>query len=291
MVGMSDPDDDALVCLECGHPDPHDVQRGQCRHCDCDAPRYAPADDAGELPVTDAWDDDADDDAGEVEDPRARFNRPAAAPNTIGRFYDWPKIKARYVEGVKDDTEGLVVWPSLAEVADHFGVIAVRVKERSSREGWVAQRSAYQAQVEATRQHAKAAAMSRESTQLDSTALTASKTGLQLCIAKLSEIGSAAQKARTAAGPGGGSGGVIDALEQQRLAAAVDLWYKIGLRAVGDPELHRLEITGANGAPIEIAAELRRDDPTRLAGVLGVLAQAGLGDLFAAQTVPGEVVE
>jgi hypothetical protein len=223
------------------------------------------------------------------------LDRVAAGRHNAGlarREYDWPAIRRRYVEGVRDGDEGVTQWPSLDAVAEHFGVAANRVREKSAQEGWRTQRTQWQAQLEATRRQAKAAAMSKEATNLDGRALDASKLGLQLAVTRLTEIGQAAQRARSEAGPGGGSGGVIDAQEMQRLAQAVDLWHKIGLRAVGDPETHRLEITGANGAPIEIAAELRRDDPSRMAGVLGVLQQAGLGDLFGGATVlEGEVVE
>lgn len=203
----------------------------------------------------------------------------AAPPD---RTYDWVQIKRRYVEGITDRDAGVTTWPSLNEVAEHFGVVPSRVREKSGTQGWVEERRKFQAQVEATRRQAKAAASAKHAADLDGRALNAAQMGLQLCISRLAEIGQAAQRARSEAGVGGGGPVTIDAQEQQRLAQAVDLWHKIGLRAVGDPETHRVELTGANGQPIEIAAELRRDDPNRLVGVLGVLAQAGLGDLFGA---------
>lgn len=195
------------------------------------------------------------------------------------RRYDWTAVRRRYVEGVRNPDEGLVDWVTLQEVADHFGLPASRVREKSAMEGWREQRNAWQAEFEARRRQAKAAAMSKEAVNLDGRALDAAKTGLQLCLAKLTEIGQQAQRNRSkTAGEGGLTG--IDAQEQQRLAQAVDMWHKIGLRAIGDPETMRLEVTGAGGRPIEIATELKRDDPTRLQGVLAVLAQAGLGDVF-----------
>jgi hypothetical protein len=216
-----------------------------------------------------------------------------AGNGQIRRTYDWTAIRRRYVEGVRNGDEGVTEWPSLDAVAEHFGAAPNRVREMSAKEGWRGQRAQWQAQLEATRRQAKAAAMSKEATALDGRALDAAKMGLQLAIARLAEIGQQAQRARSDAGVGGAPAGVIDAQEQQRLAQAVDRWHKIGLRAVGDPETHRVEITGANGAPLEIAAELRRDDADRLAGVLGVLQQAGLGELFGTERpiVEGEVVE
>lgn len=194
--------------------------------------------------------------------------------------YDWPTIKRRYVEGVYDQQQRVHQWPSLAEVAAHFGIGQNRIREKSADEGWVEARRQWQAQVEATRQQARANALAKSGVQLDDKAVDTAKLGLQLCYARLGEIAEAAQRRRAeTAGSGGQTG--IDAQEQQRLAAAVDLWHKIGMRAIGDPEsLTRIELTGAGGRPIEISQELTRDDPNRLTGVLAVLAQAGLGDIF-----------
>lgn len=196
------------------------------------------------------------------------------------RDYDWEAIRRRYIEGVPDRDNGTTIWPSLDQVADHFGVVGTRVREKSGQQGWVQQRKQWQAQLELTRRNAKAAAMSKEATQLDGRALSAAQMGLQLCIARLTELGQAAQAARANNAGSPGAASVIDAGEQARLAQAVDLWHKVGLRAVGDPETQRLEITGAGGGPIEIGAELRRDDPNRIVGVLAVLESAGLGELF-----------
>jgi hypothetical protein len=196
------------------------------------------------------------------------------------RRFDWPTIKARYVEGVKPVNGDTFLWPTTQEVADYYGCSVHTLREKSTREGWLAQRTQWQAQVEARRREARANALVQKAVNLDTKALSAAEAGIGLCMARLQEIGQAHQTARTAAGPGAASTGVIDALEQTRLAQAIDLWHKIGLRAVGEPEAQRIELTGANGAPLEITAELRRDDPNRIATVLGVLEQAGLGDLF-----------
>lgn len=201
----------------------------------------------------------------------------------VARNYDWPRIKARYVEGYPDGEQGITIWPTLNDVAAHFRLPANRIREKAAMEGWVEQRNRYQAQVEATRRQAKAAAMTKHATELDNRALSIAQSGLQLCHIRLAQLTRAAQAARAdEVGDPTSGRSVVDAQEMQRLAQAVDLWHKIGLRAVGDPETHRLEISGPSGAPIEIAQELKRDDPNRLTGVLAVLRQAGLGDLFGA---------
>lgn len=217
-------------------------------------------------------------------DPAARERGGHELPGSRGhgrpdhRKYDWPEIKRRYVEGYNDGTE--TVWPTLDAVAEHFGLPAQRIREKSATDGWRAARTQWQAQVEATRRQARANALAKKGLDLDNKAFDVASLGLQLCQAKLAEVAQAAQTARSNAGPGGGSGGIIDSMEMQRIAAAVDVFHKVGLRAIGDPEVHRVELSGPAGQPIEIASELRRDDPSRLTGVLSVLQQAGLGDLF-----------
>lgn len=187
---------------------------------------------------------------------------------------DWDVAKKMYIEGVKTDTG--IEYLSMDEVARRLGYPPNRTREKGARDGWRAERAQWQAQVEQQRRVNRANAMSQKALQLDNDAGQVATTGLTLVQAKMTEIAQVAQRARSAAGPGGGSGDAIDPLELTRLAQAADLFHKIGLRAVGDPETHRLEITGAGGAPIEIAAELKRDDPTRISSVLAVLQQAGL---------------
>ena len=303
------------MCIECG-ADWSPVRRGECSACGSDvgscraeewvapAPIDVPddddaaADDAGpgdsvetvadsaETVADDA--DGADDDADGADEPPA--DEPAAAPPRTTRppakgagkrkpfeRYDWPGIKKRYVEGTKGPGDEVTEWPSLETVANHFGVTPSRVRERAAMEGWTEQRRQWQAYVERTRQQAKAAGLARIGQDLDNRAVDATKLGLQLCIAVLTERAQAAQAARSA---GGKAGDALNALELTRLAQAVDLWHRIGLRAVGDPDVTRVEITGAHGGPIEISEELRRDDPDRMATVLSVLQQAGMGDIF-----------
>lgn len=235
----------------------------------------------------DGYVDEPDDEAGEeaAEDAEERapgshlFGGGYRGGNTPAEPRDWDAAKRMYIEGIKTDTG--IDYPSMDEVARRLGYPANRTREKGARDGWRAERIAWQQQVEHTRRVNRANAMSQKAVQLDNDASQVATTGLTLVQAKMTEIAQTAQRARSEAGPGGSSGAAIDPLELTRLAQAADLFHKIGLRAVGDPETHRLEITGANGAPVEIAAALKRDDPTRISSVLAVLQSAGLEGVLA----------
>ena len=206
--------------------------------------------------------------------------------------YDWPAVKKMYVQGVNDtEGENTTKWLSLDAVAAHFGIPPQRVREKSAMDGWVGERKRWQAQIETTQKQARAAALAKDGLKVDNAALEAAKMGLQLALHELQAAGKRAQRARTenVGDPDAAHTG-LDPAVQLRLAQTVDLWHKIGLRAVGDPELHRVELSGPNGAPIEITQELRRDDPQRIATVLAVLEKAGLADIFGGSRDPRSAI-
>lgn len=212
--------------------------------------------------------------------------------------HDWAAIRARYVEGYTGP-DGAHVWPSLNTVAEHFNAGVTSVHKRSSAEGWAAARGAWQAEVEAERRKARVAELAQAGDKIDSRALNAAELGIQLCVTRLVEIGRAVEVRRQTSGSID-YGSAVDPREMQALAAATDLWHKIGLRAVGDREALRVQLVGANGSALDIGNELTRDNPERLSGVVAVLEAAGLGEFFRqaeedldseAGVVDGELVE
>jgi hypothetical protein len=201
------------------------------------------------------------------------------------RHWPWEEVRRRYTEGYKDPDHGFIVWPTLNEVGEHFGIPGPRVREKSSQQGWVEQRRTFQAQVEGARRSALAATRAKSAAELDGNALTAAQMGIQLCLAALGDLGRRIELHRQAyVGNPDAPPLPVSSLEQQRLAAAVELWHKIGLRAIGDPDI-TLQVTGAGGGPIEITQELRRDDPDRVGAVLAVLKLADLEGV-----IPGTVL-
>ena len=192
-------------------------------------------------------------------------------PNGTGPPRDWVAVKARYVEGVPRPDGESRDWPSLEKVAAHFGISSRGCRVRSSEEGWVEQRAAFQGRLARERQNARVAELTRAAVEIDGQVTRAAKAGIGLAMARLGEIGRAQQAGQTK--PGGGA--AVDARELLSLAQAVDSWHKTAGRALGEVETVRTEHVGPGGGPVEIRSELVRDDPGRLAGVIAVLASAG----------------
>lgn len=211
------------------------------------------------------------------------------------RRYDWVQVKQVYVEGSVDD-KGNRSWKSLGEVADLFEIPHNRCREASARENWVEQRAAFQAHMEKVRQEKRAADLAKEAVDLDAKALAVAKMGVQLTQMRMGEIARAAgaqAQAKKAyedwvkAGRAGDAPDydefaepALDARELHTLAASAAAWHTLGGKALGEVETTRTELTGANGAPLEvrssIKAELTRDDPQRLHALLIALDRAQL---------------
>lgn len=225
--------------------------------------------------VIDIEPEDSEEIADEPEPVRPAFG---GRPAPKSRNYDWPAIKARYVLGYLEGER--TIWPSLDSCAEHFEVVPVRVRERSAAEGWRQQRADHQNELERTAAKSRAKKFTDTAEKLDSGAIQAAEFGVQLVTARLVEI---AETRRDAKAQGGDEGySRIDARELELLARAADMFHRLGMRAVGDPESLKQEITGANGQAVRLEGELQRDDATRIAGVLSVLDKAGFGEL-----VPG----
>ena len=177
---------------------------------------------------------------------------------------DWPSAKARYVEGFLDGERQ--VYPTLEEVARWLGCAPGTVRMMSGREGWTEARRQWQQKVERERQNRRAKQLAAAADDLDKGALNVAELGIGLVRDRLAEA-----EEDWKAGLGH-----LPPRDLTALGQAADLFHRIGLRALGDPDTQRLEITGANGQPLDLASTLARDDPARLSGVLAVLHAAGV---------------
>jgi hypothetical protein len=194
--------------------------------------------------------------------------------NGTGPARDWEAVRARYVEGVPHPGGKARDWPTLDRVATHFGISSAGCKERSSAEGWVEQRAAFRGRLAHERQELRVAELSRAAVEIDGQVTRAAKNGIALATARLAEIG----RAQQARNPELGDPPAVDARELLAIAQAVGALHQAALRALGERETTRVEHAGPSGGPVEIRTELTRDDPGRLAGVLGVLISTGVFD-------------
>lgn len=97
--------------------------------------------------------------------------------------YDWPTIRAEYIEGRAQNPDSdptKRVWPTLDEIATLHGIPVRTVEGRSRRESWVQQREQFQLDVE--RQAREHAARERSETvgSIDSRGLRAADAGLAM---------------------------------------------------------------------------------------------------------------
>lgn len=216
------------------------------------------------------------------------FNRDGTSHSVVRRTYDWPAIRMLYVEGEGQADGSPRLWPSLSAVAERFGVVPQRVRERSREEGWVDQRARFQAQLESIRQVERAKRLAEDGSKLEADVIRAARMGINLATARLQEIALAQQERTRTGAAARNNGGHLSAKELDALARTVDQFHRVGLRALGLAETTtRVEQTGAAGGPIDLSLELRRDDPRRLVDVLGLLGGLGLADVVAGSLAGG----
>lgn len=205
---------------------------------------------------------------------------------TARRRYDWPSVKMVFVEGTVDD-DGERTWPNLREVAELFDVPYVRVREHSAKGTWRDERTAFMANIERVRQDRRAKSLAQDSLDMDKRALQLARTGMQLAAARLAEIGKAVaeqqraeQERPTDTLSGRQPLPAVDARELSTLIGAAESAYALGQKALGEVAIQRLEISGPGGLPVQtqhdVRAELRQDDPDRLAKFLLAAERAGL---------------
>lgn len=205
---------------------------------------------------------------------------------TAHRRYDWPSVKMVFVEGTVDD-DGERTWPNLREVAELFDVPYVRVREHSAKGTWRDERSAFMANIERVRQDRRAKSLAQDSVDMDKRALQLARTGMQLAAARLAEIGKLVAEQQRAEQEHGADAlrgrpplPAVDARELATLIGAAESAYALGQKALGEIPTLRHEISGPGGMPVQtqhdVRAELRQDDPDRLAKFLVAAERAGL---------------
>lgn len=206
-----------------------------------------------------------------------------------GRHYDWPAIKAAYVEGTERD--GKLQWLSLDACAELHDAIPSKVRERAAKEGWVDERAAFRRRIEEMRQEERGAEIARLGTDLDVAALRIARSGLSIVGARLLELTARSEARRKALEDHNGDDtGALDvppapsSSEVERLSRSAHVWYRIGRDAMGDTPSSAILVGGPGGGPIEVevTGEERRG---RAAAIVAVLADADVQAAIAASGV------
>ncbi len=93
------------------------------------------------------------------------------------RKYDWPAIKAEYVEGIVND-EGNRDWVSLEDLAKKYGMAPPSMRRKSSQEKWLQERYAFVTKVERARLEKKTDKLAGEAAQFDIKCLKVADAGI-----------------------------------------------------------------------------------------------------------------
>lgn len=175
--------------------------------------------------------------------------------------FDWERIKSDFVEGVARD--GGAWYPNLRELAELHDINYSRLRYKAGEERWYDERQAYLNYVELQRREARAHQLAEQGIAFDDDALQAARKGLQAVLRRLDEAEET---------------GDLAAAEAANLARAAASWQVIGRKALGDVDGLRLEVSGVAGSPIEIdiEAEMKKDDPERLADFIEAMDRSGL---------------
>lgn len=234
-------------------------------------------------------------------DPEARRAYMLKIASMPRKHYPWETARARFVEGVDDADEGGRMWETLTRVAEVLDIPARRVFEMSRRYGWLAQREEFKAELKRRVIVKKAEILSGARIHVDLDTLEAAEVGIRLCRSRLDEIGDdradqivaretylalkaegADAEALEATGYNPWQTSAVDARELASLQQALGGFHQIALRAVGAPDVQRVELTGAQGGPINlrtsVVAELEVDDKDRLAALFEMASRAMLGE-------------
>lgn len=81
--------------------------------------------------------------------------------------HNWEVIKSEYIEGVPSEERGELVYPSLRDLSEKYGVSQSTMRKRSAVEDWPTQRNMYQTKIEQMRREKKAKNLATKSAEFD----------------------------------------------------------------------------------------------------------------------------
>jgi hypothetical protein len=183
--------------------------------------------------------------------------------------YPWDQLRKEYVEGVAND-DGVVIWPTIAQLAAKYEVRDDHVRRRSGKEHWLDKRALHQAELERARREARAKEYYDAAQRIDGRSLGVAEQGMQLVHARIQElITTQGQRLQAIAnGQVVPASGAIDAMELTRLSLAGIRWHQLAMRAVGQ-EAERGGVGVAPGDASDMAAIVITERERALAETVG----------------------
>ncbi len=172
------------------------------------------------------------------------------------KIYNWPYIEEIYVEGVLDDGLKQRTYLSLAEMARVYDIPPSSLREMSRECKWTEKRMAFQNHVVLVRQKRRISSIARDSIGLDTAGYKAARHGLSLIGKRLNEI-DLEMNVRMEEGGHVSEISPMNPAEMKALAQAAESWHDLGLKALGEIPIQRVELTGADGGALQVQHQLK----------------------------------
>ena len=191
---------------------------------------------------------------------------------TRRRRYNWPRIKADYVEGITGD-DGKITWPTFDVVADRNNALAQNIRTRAAREKWTEERAAFQARIDQQRQDERSTEIASLGADLDVQALRVAKNGLAITGARIQELGLLATERARAIQQNGGrvtadTPRAPSSEELGTLSRAAATWYQLGREAMGDGVRVHVDHSGTVQVDAELTVTERDEAALQLLAIL-----------------------
>lgn len=225
----------------------------------------------------------------------APMNLPVVPDTKAGGMnqkYEWEPIRRDFIEGIEraDGTKNERWFPNLREVADLHNVPYARIRKRSAQERWTNKRAAAEQVYHQKRAEGRAKMIARNALDFDDKAFQAAKLGMAMVTTRMAEIAGEVQARkprRDQAWQDFQNGlpvektdlySAVRANEINELASALDRLQASGMKALGT-DVQRIDLMNSGGDTVNIlnvTQEVQRDDPERLAAILGAMGEAGM---------------
>lgn len=204
--------------------------------------------------------------------------------------YDWEAVRRDFIEGIdRPNTKNEKEFPNLRELAELHQIPYERIRKKSAEERWTQKRAAAEQVYHQKRAAGRAKQIARNALDFDEKTYNAAKIGIAMVTTRLAEVASEVaikkplrdQAWRTLA-----AGGAVDkaelysairADEINALANAMERLQTVGMKALGT-DVQRVDISGGDTQVniVNVSQEIQRDDPERLAAIIGAFGEAGM---------------